>query len=122
MQTKQIETPSGTIAVIESDVPVLTDVQSALDLIASASYEHNAVKIAIYKAAVAEDFFRLSTGLLGEIAQKFVTYGCRLAIIGDFSGYTSKPLHDYIYECNRGTHLNFAADEGEAVRMLGGTD
>lgn len=47
-------------------------------------------------------------------------YGYRLAIIGDFSGYTSKALHDYIYECNNGKHLNFVADEDEAVRKLGG--
>ncbi len=37
---------------------------------------------------------------------------------GGVSGYTSKPLHDYIYECNQSNHLNFVATEEEAVRRL----
>jgi hypothetical protein len=105
------------IAVISSSIPFITDAQAALDLIASFYYE-DVNKIAINKAAVSEDFFKLSTGLAGEVAQKFVNFGCRLAIIGDFSGYTSKPLRDYMYECNKGKHLYFAADEAEALRRL----
>jgi hypothetical protein len=105
------------IAVISSSIPLITDAQAALDLIASFYYE-DVNKIAINKAAVSEDFFKLSTGLAGEVAQKFVNFGCRLAIIGDFSGYTSKPLRDYIYECNKGKHLYFVADEAEALRSL----
>lgn len=115
MTTKTIDD----IAVINNETPLITDAQSALDLISSVGYEHNVTKIAINKAAISEDFFRLSTGLAGEVAQKFVNYGYRLAIIGDFSRYTSKPLRDYIYECNNGKHLNFVADENEAVRKLG---
>ncbi|MEW6696116.1 MAG: DUF4180 domain-containing protein [Bacillota bacterium] len=41
-------------------------------------------------------------------------------IIGVFSGYTSKPLHDYIYVCNNGKHLSFVTDEDEAVAKLTG--
>jgi hypothetical protein len=108
----------GGVAVINSETPLITDTQSALDLIASVGFTHNVTKIAIHKAAVSEDFFRLSTGLAGEIVQKFVNYGFRVAIIGDFSVYTSKPLRDYIYECNNGRHLNFVKLEEEAVRKL----
>jgi hypothetical protein len=108
----------GGVAVINSETPIVTGAQAALDLIVSAYYEHNANKMAISKAAVSEDFFRLSTGLAGEIAQKFVNYRFRLAIFGDFSGYTSKPLRDYMYECNKGNCLCFAADEAEALQML----
>jgi len=57
--------------------------------------------IAVHKAAITEEFFDLSTSIAGEVAQKFVNYGFKLAIIGDFSGYASKSLHDYIYECKR---------------------
>lgn len=39
-------------------------------------------------------------------------------LITDFSGYTSKPLCDYIYECNNGEHLNFVESEDEAIRKL----
>jgi hypothetical protein len=106
------------VAVINSETPLVTDAQAALDLIASIYYEHSASKMAINKAAVSEDFFKLSTGLAGEIAQKFVNYGCRLAIVGDFSGYASKPLRDYMRECNKGNQLCFVADEAEALRRL----
>jgi hypothetical protein len=108
------------IAIVNSETPLITDAQSALDFIVSVGRENNVTKIIINKAAVNEDFFRLSTGLAGEVAQKFVNYGCRLAVIGDFSGYTSKPLRDYMYECNKGRHLYFVKDEGEALKKLRG--
>jgi rifampin ADP-ribosylating transferase len=110
----------GDIAVISSDTPLITDAQSALDLIVSFFYERSITKYAMNKEAVSEDFFRLSTGFAGDVAQKFVNFRCRLAIFGDFSGYTSKSLHDYIYECNNGRHLNFVSDEREAVGRLCG--
>ena len=67
-----------------------------------------------------ELFFVLSTGVAGEVAQKFVNYKMRFAIIGDFSGYTSKSLQDFIYESNKGKHLFFVANEDEAIARLGG--
>jgi hypothetical protein len=117
MNIKLIETPNGTVAVINSDTPLITDGQSALDFAVNAG----AGLIAVNKEAVAEDFFKLSTGVAGVVAQKFVDYGYRLAIFGDFSHYTSKPLHDYLRECNKGQQLNFVADEDEARRKLGGS-
>lgn len=115
METKVV----GGIAIILSETPLITDGQSALDLIASIGWENNVTRIAINKAAVGEDFFRLSTGIAGEIAQKFVNYGFRLAIIGDFSEHTSTPLQDYIRESNNGKQLFFVSSEQEAVERLG---
>ena len=71
------------------------------------------------KDAVIESFFVLSTGVAGEVGQKFVNYRMPFAIIGDFSGYSSKPLHDFIYESNKGAHLFFVDDEDEAIARLG---
>jgi hypothetical protein len=119
MTTKLILSPNGKIAVIHSNTPIITDVQSALDLAATIFYEYKCQNIAINKEAITEDFFKLSTGVAGEIAQKFVNYRHRLAIIGDFSGYTNKPLRDYMYECNRGRHLYFADSEEAAIAKLG---
>ncbi len=59
--------------------------------------------------------------ITGDILQKFVNYGIKLAIFGDFSKYTSKPLKDFIYECNQGKDVFFAKDETEAVEMLNAT-
>jgi hypothetical protein len=114
MNAKLIETKNGMVAVVHSDVPVITDGQSVLNFVVNAG----AYLIAVNKESITEDFFNLSTGIAGEVAQKFVNYGYRLAIYGDFSHYNSKALHAYIYECNNGKHLNFVADEDEAVRRL----
>ena len=112
------KTNNGKVVVVNSEVPIILDGQSALEFAVNIGYEHDCNNIAVNKAAVVEDFFKLSTGIAGEVVQKFVNYGFRLAIIGDFSGYTSKPLHDYIYECNKGEHLYFVTDENEAVAKL----
>lgn len=105
-------------AVVQSSEKVITNVQSALDLLMTAKYEAGTKNIAIDKKLIFEDFFILSTGLAGEILQKYVNYGGRIAIYGDFSHYTSKPLKDFIYESNRGKDVFFVKTEAEAIDML----
>jgi hypothetical protein len=68
---------------------------------------------------VIEDFFVLSTRIAGEILQKFITYQFKLAIVGDFSGYTSKPLKEFIYESNKGKEIFFVSSEEDAIEKLG---
>lgn len=106
------------IAAVTSAEPVIEDVQSALDLIMTAKYETGAERIAINKEAVIESFFILSSGLAGEVIQKFVNYHVKGAIYGDYSGYTSKPLHDFIYESNKGKDFFFVNTKEEAVQKL----
>ena len=108
----------GDIAVIYSEIPLITDAQSALDLTATVYCEHNVTKMVISKEAISEDFFKLSTGFAGDIVQKFVNYHFRVALVGDFSKYTSKPLRDYMFECNNGNHLYFVSNEQEAIERL----
>ena len=118
MTTKIIRRNGRTIALVNSDTPLITDVQSALDLMATIQYETDSTCIALKKDAVAEAFFTLSTRLAGEVLQKFVNYNVKLAIIGDYSRYTSKPLKDFIYESNRGRHIFFVSSEEEAIEKL----
>lgn len=106
------------VAVVESDEKLITDVQSALDLIATVQYESGSKRIVVEKRAVADDFFVLSSGLAGEVLQKFINYHTKLAIVGDYSQYTSKPLHDFIYESNSGRDVFFVGTEEEAVERL----
>jgi len=120
VEIRTIEKDGVKIAVVTADEKLLFDVQSALDLMATVQYEADSSRIAVYKESVAEEFFILSTRLAGEILQKFVNYQCKLAIIGDFSKYTSKPLKDFIYESNNGRDIFFAATEDEAVERLCG--
>lgn len=108
------------VAAVFSEEVILTDVQSALDLIMTVKYETGCYSLAINKEAVTEEFFVLSTKLAGEVLQKFINYGFKFAIYGDYSKYTSKPLKDFIYECNKGKDIFFAVDLEDAVNRLEG--
>ena len=81
-------------------------------------YEVGTKNIVIDKKLIAEDFFILRTGLAGEILQKYINYGGRIAIYGDYSHYTSKPLKDFIYESNKGKDVFFVSTQKEAIEML----
>lgn len=118
MNFTKVEKNGITCAVVQSSEKVITDVQSSLDLLMTAKYEAGTKNIAIDKKLILEDFFILSTGLAGEILQKYVNYGGRIAIYGDFSHYTSKPLKDFIYESNRGKDVYFVKTEVEAIDKL----
>ncbi len=117
--TIKTTTKNGVVcAIIESDSIVITNTQSALDILMSAKYEANTKNIVIDKKLITEDFFILSRGLAGEILQKYINYGGRIAIYGDYSRYTSKPLKDFIYESNKGKDIFFVSTKEEAIEML----
>ena len=97
----------GDTALVCGEEILITGGSSAMDLLASVRYETGCSAMVLHKEQLAEDFFRLSSGIAGEVLQKFVNYQMRLAIVGDFSHYTSKPLRDFIYESNQGTQVGF---------------
>lgn len=109
------------IAVISGSGLAITDAQSALDLAMTVKYETGAANIVLDKSAVTEDFFVLSTGVAGEILQKFINYHVKAAVYGDFSHYTSKPLKDFIYESNCGKDFFFTTTKEEAIQKLAET-
>ena len=118
MNIEKITENNINVAVVSADDTIITDVDSALDLIMTVKYETGAERIAIDKNVVTEDFFILSTRLAGEILQKFINYHIKFAVFGDFSKYTSKPLKDFIYESNCGKDICFTATKQEAVEHL----
>ncbi len=118
MKTELVRKNNIEIAVVTSEELLITDVQSALDLVMTVKYETGCTNIALNKEAIADDFFILSTCLAGEILQKFINYGVRFAIYGDFSKYTSKPWKDFLYESNKGRDIYFQPDITQAVNKL----
>lgn len=118
MEKHIIEVNEISVAVIHSDEPIITDTQSALDFMATIRFDDNCERIVINKEAIIEDFFKLSTGIAGEIIQKFVNYSQKIAVVGDFSIYKSKPLRDFIYECNQGNAIFFVPDKQTAIDKL----
>ena len=118
MTLKKITENGISCAVVESSEVVITDAQSAMDILISAKYELDTKNIVIDKKLITEDFFILSRGVAGEILQKYVNYGGRIAIYGDYSHYTSKPLKDFIYESNKGRDVFFVATQEEDIELL----
>lgn len=118
MNFEKVEANGITIAIVKEDSCVITDVQSALDLIATASYYTGSDRMVIEKTLISESFFDLKTRLAGEILQKFINYKVKVAIVGDFSTYSSKSLKDFIFECNKGKDIFFVATELEAIERL----
>jgi hypothetical protein len=93
--------------------------RDATDLI-SRAWEERAKLLAIPVERLDADFFQLSTGIAGEIVQKFATYQMRVAIIGDISRYVeeSKSLRDFVRETNRGDQLWFVVNREEIAEHL----
>lgn len=118
MKIEKIVQNGTVVAHIVSDKKEITDTESALSLMMSAKYEVQTDNILISKELICEDFFILSSGLAGEILQKFINYHIRIAIYGDYSRYTSKPLKDFIYECNNGRDVFFVATKEEGIQKL----
>lgn len=106
------------IAVVYSETVQLSCVQSTLDFMMTIYYETGHRVFIINKEAIIEDFFDLSTKVAGDILQKFINYHFKLAIVGDFSMYSSPALKDFIYECNRGREIFFVNSIDEAYNKI----
>ena len=118
MKIDKIACGNGIAAIVSSGSLVIVDVDSALDLLMSAKYEAGTTYIVLDKKLITEDFFVLSSKLAGEILQKYINYGAKIAIYGDFSHYTSKSLKDFIYESNKGNDFFFVSTREEALQKL----
>ena len=92
-----------------SEELLIVNPEDTLQLIVDVYYQ-GFDQIVVHEKNVAPEFFDLKTRLAGEILQKFINYQMRLIIVGDFSKYPSQSLKDFIYESNKGKHINFLAD------------
>lgn len=106
------------IVIINLEEFQIQTTQDALDLMATMRYEAGCEKLILSERHLDESFFDLKSGLASDILQKFINYQIKLAVIGDFERFSSKALHDFIYECNKGRHLFFVSSETSAVQML----
>lgn len=110
--TGRVEDLGGVrVLVLSEEGPELASERHATDIIGDA-LGHEAVWVAAPLSRLPDAFFRLASGLAGAVLQKFVNYGVRIAFIGDISERTaiSKPLHDFVFESNRGRHVWFVDD------------
>ncbi len=101
-------------AEIVSNEIILTTIEDSLDLLGNLYYQ-GFDKIIIYEKNITPEFFDLKTRIAGDILQKFVQYQMSLVIVGDFSKFNSKSLHDFIFESNKGKQINFVSDLSETI-------
>jgi len=85
-----------------------------------AAFSHEARLVILPAANLSPDFLRLASGLAGDVLQKFVNYGLRVAIVGDIAAALdqSSPLRDFVRESNRGRQVWFVADLAELETRL----
>jgi hypothetical protein len=93
--------------------------KDATDIIGQAWVE-KAKLVALPADWLGDDFFRLSTRVAGEVVQKLLDYGLRVAIVGDIATRVaaSESLRDWVRECNRGRQVWFVQDMDELAERL----
>ena len=104
---------------LEGENSLIDSGSDAMDLIGKAFFEKTKT-IVIEQAQLSPRFFDLSSGLAGDVLQKISNYRMRLVIVGDFSGYESKSLKDFIYESNKNGQVVFADELEKGLSMLKG--
>lgn len=106
-----------TLLEVLSEEQIIGSVQDALDLLGEL-FGRYYDGIILHEGSFSPRFFDLKTKLAGEILQKFSNYRVRLAIVGDWSKYTSHSFAAFIIESNRGRMVNFTTSTEEAVSLL----
>ncbi|GLX52655.1 hypothetical protein Shyhy01_56050 [Streptomyces hygroscopicus subsp. hygroscopicus] len=101
------------------DGPPLDGESAALDLIGDA-YGQDAQLVEVPVARIAEDFFRLRSGVAGAVVQKFANYRVRLAVVGDMAAHidASDALRDFVREADQGDQLWFLTDSDALAERL----
>jgi hypothetical protein len=105
------------IAELKDNDYIISSPDDFLDLIGNLGSQRCSMLI-LREINLHPDFFDLKTKLAGEILQKCSNYHFRLAIIGNFSKYESKSLHDFIYESNKGRLVSFNNNFESALKKL----
>jgi hypothetical protein len=120
MKINIIKINNTQIVEVISDRILIKTPQDVLDILFEHCY-NTSNKIILKEENLILGFFDLKTGIAGEILQKFSTYNLQLAIIGDFSKYSSKSLKDFIYESNKQGRIYFCSSIEEAKERLSKT-
>jgi len=112
----------GGVRTLDCLVPSGKKIQAerdAIELIGEA-LGHRAQMIVIPTERLTQEFFRLRTGVAGDIVQKFVQYRRRLVIVGDITRYLtdSSAFASFVTEANRGNDIWFMPDLRALERRL----
>lgn len=107
------------IAELISDHLIIKTTEDGLDILGNLYYQ-GFDKIIIHVNTITPEFFDLKNGMAGELLQKFSNYRVGLAIVGDFTPYSSKSLSAFMYESNRLGHMSFVNSVEDALKKFSG--
>lgn len=117
MNIKIHERQGHTIAEVLGDEVYLRDGQDVLGIFAEL-YGSETVGLILHENQLDPAFFKLRTGVAGDIVQKFANYQMCVAIVGQFAAYQSQAVRDFIYEANKGRLVYFTASLDDALERL----
>jgi PadR family transcriptional regulator, regulatory protein AphA len=90
---------------------------SPSDIVASC-YERDAVAVLLDDGAFPADFFDISSRVAGELTQKLMQYGIRLAAVVPNPEAYSDAFRSFLSEANRSRHIRFAPSREKALAWL----
>jgi len=105
------------IAEVISDDLIIRNMQDGLDLLGNLYYD-GFDGIIIHAKNITPDFFDLRTGIAGELLQKYSNFRIRLAVVGDFTKFSSKSMKAFIFESNKLGQVSFVGSTSDAVDRI----
>lgn len=107
------------VAEVAATAVAISDLRDAVDMVGNAALQ-GFEAVVLRQEQLPAAFFDLSTGLAGDVLQKFANYRLRVAIVGGFAEGGSEALRAFVREANRGDQVAFVADRETAIERLTG--
>jgi hypothetical protein len=110
MTDEHLVTVYGTSVMVCAPDGLPLDTDGAATELVGEAIGRRAQIVVVPTERLTDDFFDLGTGVAEGIAQKFGTYGVRLAVVGDIAERTAADaaLAEWVEQAGRGTHLWFS--------------
>ena len=83
-----------------------------------ACIEQGSRALLLDRDALSAAFFDLSSGVAGELVQKLVNYGVRMAAVVPDLAVHSPRFQEFVREANKGGQFHFCATRQEAIDWL----
>lgn len=112
MRIKRMVVNAKALAVVEDDMPLITDPMVAMEIMMRAKFELGAGLLAIEAASLAPEFFDPDTEMAEEVLRIFAEYGVKSAVFGDLRFYDSEKLSAL------GEKVFFAENADRAIEWL----
>jgi DNA-binding PadR family transcriptional regulator len=117
MNYKVIERNDKKYIECDSEETPLRSEQDALDLMAIC-FENVTNLVMLHSEVLTDDFFKLKTGLAGQILQKFINYQIKAAFVLPVEEKVKGKFKDLMTEANRGNDYRVFENRGDAEAWL----